>query len=171
MARLDAWWTRHAPEGRIDRNPLVICALLGLMGPSLAIVLVGPIPTSALQGMPDALQITMCTFIFLGCGGMLHGAMLGARWYFYGTRRNALRRAYASAPMAVSGLIVYGAFILANTDGNVIAALGAVLTPFLGVGLFLLSLVYWLEVRRMEHAVPEIIEQVLAEATEDDDDG
>lgn len=163
---LDQWWTRRIADGRVDRNPLAICALLGLMGPTLAIILTGPAPSSVLSGMPDDLQVTMCAFIFVGCGGMLHGAMLGARWYFYGTRRTALRRSYTSAPLAVSGLVVYGGFILGNTDGNVIAALSGILTPALGLGLLLLAGKYWLEERRMQRLEPLVVEQILSEAAE-----
>lgn len=163
---LDRWWGK---PHRIDHHPLVICALSGLIGPSLAIVLVGPVPSSVLEGMPNWLQIIMCACIVFGCGGMVHGALLGTRWYFYGSRRKALRRAYTSAPLAVSGLIVYGLFILANTGGNFISALSGVLTPFLGLGLFLVSLMYVLEDRRLEHAEPAVIEELLAEEAERDD--
>jgi hypothetical protein len=150
LAWLDQWWTEKSPKRRIDRNAGNMCMLLGLMLPSLAIILQGPIPNSILDDMPVALQLSMCVCIFSGCGIKLHGAMSGSRWYFPRTPlTKSYRWGYTGAPMATVGAFVYGWYILSGTP-NYLSALGGVSTPMFGLGISIQAVFYWLESRRIE---------------------
>src|SRR6476661_402383 len=98
---MDDWWTRTSPQRRLDRNAGNMAMLIGLMLPTLSIVLQGPPPNSALDGMGTHLQISMCACIFLGCGIKLHGALSGSRWWFPKTKlAQSYRWGYIGAPLA-----------------------------------------------------------------------
>lgn len=151
LSRLDAWWADISPRRRMDRNAGNLCMLIGLMLPSLSIVLQGPVPSSVLEDMPDALQVAMCACIFVGCGIKLHGSLSNSRWYFPKTTlKKAYRWGYTGAPIATVGTWVYGWFILSNTD-NFLSALGGVATPIFGLGISIQAGFYWLESRRIDH--------------------
>lgn len=146
----DNWWARVSPNRRLDRNMGNMSMLIGLMLPSLAIVLTGPVPSSALMHMSDALQIWMCACIFFGCGIKLHGALSGSRWYFpHMPLKKSYSYGFIGAPVASAGLFVYGWFILSNT-ANFMSAMGAFLTPMLAAGISLQAIQYWLEYRRID---------------------
>lgn len=146
---LDQWWTDVSPRRRLDRNAGNMAMLVGLMLPSLSIVLQGPTPNSVLEDMPDGLQISMCACIFFGCGIKLHGALTGARWYLPKTTlTQSYRWGYIGAPMATAGCLVYGYYILSGTP-TFLSALGGVATPLFGAGISIQALFYWLESRRI----------------------
>jgi hypothetical protein len=169
LDRLDTWWATISPRRRLDRSAGNMFMLIGLMLPSLAIVLQGPVPNSALEDMPDYLQVGMCGCIFVGCGIKLHGALSGSRWYFPRTSlKKAYRWGYTGAPMATVGCWAYGWFILAGTP-NFLSALGGVATPMFGLGISLQALFYWLESRRIDRAEHTLIEQAQAEIAYDRD--
>lgn len=135
----------------MDHSPANFCVLIGLMLPSLSIVLLGPSPTSVLTGMSSDMQVAMCACIFSGLAVKVHGALSHTRWWFPRTTlRRCYQLGYTGAPIAVGGLLVYGFYILSNTP-TALSALGAVLTPFLGLGIGLQAVVYWLESRRIEN--------------------
>lgn len=146
--RLDAWW-REA-HTRKDLNFGNMFMLFALVFSSLSIILQGPSPSSALVGMSDTLQLSMCGCIYGGCAIKLHGALSGRRWYF---PRTNLKRCYAygyiGAPMATLGSLVYGWFILSNTE-TPLSAMGGLATPLFGIGISLQAGLYWLENRRLE---------------------
>lgn len=149
LTRLDRWWLERAQHRRIDRNAGNFCMLLGLMLPSMSIILQGPVPTSTLNDMPAILQVTMCTWIFFGCGLKVHGVLCGSRWYF---PKTSLAKAYiwgcVGAPVATTGALVYGYYILSGTP-NFLSALGGVSTPMFGLGISIQAFFYWLEARRI----------------------
>lgn len=123
--------------------------LIGLMLPSMSIILQGPTPNSVLADMPTWLQIAMCGCIFGGCGIKLHGALTGSRFYFPRTSlTTSYRWGYTGAPMATVGALVYGWFILSGTP-TFLSALGGVSTPMFGIGISIQALFYWLESRRI----------------------
>lgn len=166
---LDHWWFRVSPDRRLDRNAGNIAMLIGLMCPSLAIILTGPVPNSTLTAMPDWLQVWMCAFIFLGCGIKLHGALSGSRWWFpHKKLKDSYSMGFIGAPFAASGLWVYGWFILANTP-NLFSALGGVLTPILGVGIGFQAVLYWLEWRRITRNEAIMIAEAKAHIQDDSD--
>jgi len=76
---------------------------------------------------------------------------------------------FIGAPLASSGLFVYGYFILAFTP-NFVAALSGILTPMLGLGIGLQALLYFLEYRRIDHAEEVLIDQAKAALGENDSD-
>jgi hypothetical protein len=124
--------------------------LIGLMLPTMSIILTGPVPNSALMNMPESLQIAMCCCIFLGCGMKLHGALAGRRFYFPGTSvKRCYTYGYSGAPLATVGCITYGYYILSNTD-NFLSALGAISTPMFGTGITAQAVLYMLEYRRID---------------------
>lgn len=163
MNTFDRWWERTSTERRIDLNFGNMCMLIGLMLPTLSIVLQGPTPNSVLRGMPDNLQIMMCACIFGGCALKLHGALAGRKFYFPNT---TLQRCYQfgcmGAPMATAGAFVYGWVILSNTP-TFLSALSGVSTPMFGLGISLQAALYWLEARRIERN-----EHIIAEHSGED---
>ena len=161
LAVLDAWWEAVSPRRRLDRNAGNMCMLIGLMLPSLSIVLRGPVPNSVLADMPENLQIGMCACIFGGCSIKVHGALSGSRWYFPHTSlEQSYRWGYAGAPAATMGLWVYGYYTLSNTP-NFWSALAAVATPLYGVGIGVQAVFYWLESRRIERNETILTEQLM----------
>lgn len=152
LKTLDNWWIRVTPDRRLDRGAANICMLIGLVVPTLGIVLIGTAPSSvAITIMPEWLQIWMCAFIFGGCCIKLHGAFCGMRWYF---PRAQVKHCYVlgclGAPLASTGLFVY-AFYTAKATPTWVSAMSAVLTGMLGLGIALQAFFYWLEWRRIEH--------------------
>lgn len=149
VKRIDDWWDRTAPTRRLDHNAGNMCMLIGLVLTSLSVIILGPSPSSVIRDMTDSLQIAMCVCIFSGCLLELFGAVAHSRFFF---PRMKLKTCYqigvAGAPLASSGLFVYGWFLLENTP-TWTSALGAVLTPMLGVGVLIQSVFYLLEARRI----------------------
>lgn len=161
--RLDRWWIEVSPRRRLDRNAGNGFMLVGLMLPSLSIVLQGPTPNSVLEDMGDGLQITMCAAIFIGCGIKLHGVLSGSRWYFpKADLKTCYRWGYTGAPLAAMGCLVYGYYILSGTP-NFLSALGGVATPMFGFGISVQAVLYWLESRRIERNEKILREQARAE--------
>lgn len=157
VAALDEWWDRTAPSRRLDRNAANLCMLVGLMLPALSIVLVGPTPSSTLMDMSEQLQIAMCTCIFIGASIKLHGALSHSRFYFCGTSlRRCYQIGYTGAPIAASGLFVYGYYLLENTT-TWSSAMGTIGTTFFALGVLLQGFVYWLEARRIETKERQLI--------------
>lgn len=166
---LDNWWFRVSPNRRLDRNAGNMFMLVGLMFPTAAIVIVGPVPNSALSGMPEWLQMWMCAFIFGGCATKLHGALSGFKYYRPKTTvKQAYSYGFIGAPFATSGLLVYGYFILANTP-NWVAAVSGILTPMLGLGIGLQGVFYWLEFRRIQRNEDSMIEIAKAKVKDERD--
>lgn len=163
LAHIDKRWADRAPQRRLDRNAANVCMLLGLMLPSMSIILQGPTPSSVLQDMPTGLQIGMCACIFIGCGIKLHGALAGSRFYFpHADLKTCYRWGYTGAPMATMGSFVYGYYILSGTS-TFLSALGGVSTPMFGLGIAIQAVFYWLESRRIEHTEAILIEQEIAD--------
>lgn len=153
VATLDDWWSNASRDVRLDRNPVYLCVLIGVAAPSLAVVLVGPVPNSALTALTGTTQIVLCAFIFGGSCIMLY-----ASFRFPGDRRKlAYRRGYTFTPLVVSGLIVYGITILANTP-NFMAALSGFLTPMLAVGIAFQGMRLWLESRRIQRTEETLLD-------------
>lgn len=147
----DRWWEIQQPKHRLDRNPANLCMICGLILSSSSIIIQGPSTGSALIEMGDSLQIAMCCCIFGGLLIKLYGVVMCSRWFKpNASLRKCYQKGYQGAPVASAGLFVYGYFLLANT-GNWLSALGAVLTPALGIGVLLQGGLYWLEARRIEH--------------------
>jgi hypothetical protein len=169
LARLDHWWSQTSPRRRLDRNAGNMCMLIGLMLPSLSIILQGPTPNSVLEDMPTGLQLAMCACIFIGCGIKLHGALSGSRWYLPRTPlKTSYRWGYTGAPAATMGAFVYGYFILSGTP-TFLSALGGVSTPMFGLGISLQAVLYWLESRRIDRNERILTEQAKAEIADDRD--
>lgn len=165
--RLDDWWERASPKRRIDMNFGNMFMLAGLILPALSIVLRGPVPTSALNDMPDTLQIAMCGCIFFGCGMKLHGAIAGRRFYFpHTTLKRCYRYGYTWAPLATAGTWVYGWYIINGTP-NFWSAMGGISTPLFGLGISLQAVLYWLEYRRINRNEKHLTAQKLAEIADD----
>lgn len=163
LARADQWWSDESPRRRLDRNAANMSMLIGLMLPTLSIILQGPTPNSVLADMPDPLQIAMCACIFSGCGIKLHGALAGSRWYCPRTPlKKSYRWGYTGAPVATMGCLVYGWFILAGTP-TWLSALGGVATPIFGIGISIQAVFYWLESRRIARVERILIEQAKTE--------
>lgn len=164
---LDIWWAVTADCRRLDHAPANACMIVGLMLSTMSILLQGPSPNSTLEGMTPDLQMFMCLCIFVGLGIKLHGALAHTRFF----RRNMpLRKCYEygyrGAPLASSGLFVYSWYIISNTVGW-LSALGSVLVGFLGFGILLQGMAYWLESRRLETLEHQLI--LSAQQTKADD--
>lgn len=160
LHRIDTWWDERAPRRRIDSNFGNGFMLVGLMLPSLSIILRGPTPNSALLDMPEGLQISMCALIFIGCVMKLHGALAGRRFYFPHTPiKRCYTWGYSGAPLASVGCITYGYFILSNTE-NFWSALGGVATPMFGIGISAQAVLYFLEYRRIDNNETRLRQQV-----------
>lgn len=139
--------------------------LIGLMLPTLSIVLQGPVPNSALEDMHEGLQVAMCAAIFLGCGTKLHGALSGSKWYFPKTRlAKAYRWGYTGAPLATMGTWVYAYYILSGTE-TFWSALSGISTPMFGLGISIQALFYWLESRRIDNAEWILTRQAIQDIT------
>lgn len=150
LTSLDGWWEEASPKRRIDFNFGNMGMLLGLMMPSLSIVLNGPVPSSVLDDMPVGLQIAMCAAIFFGCGMKLHGALGGRRfWFPRMDPKRCYTWGYAGAPIAFVGTVTYGYFILSNTP-NFWSAMSGVSTPLFGLGIMGQAALYLLEYRRID---------------------
>jgi hypothetical protein len=150
MERLDCWWTKTSPERRVDFNLGNLCMLLGLMIPSLSIVLRGPIEVSVVNDMPEWLQVGMCALIFVGCGMKLHGAIGGRRFYFPNmSLKRCYRWGYTGAPLATIGSFVYGYYLVSGLN-DFWSAMGSISTPIFGIGVSAQAVIYRLEVRRIE---------------------
>lgn len=146
----DDWWLRVSPRRRLDRNAGNMFMLIGLMLPTLSIVLRGPTPNSVLNGMPEYLQVWMCAFIFGGCGLKLYGALSGFKYFRPNVHlKDCYKWGFIGAPLASTGAIVYGYYILSNTE-NFWSALSGVSTPMFGIGISVQAFFYWLEWRRIE---------------------
>lgn len=170
VTSLDNWWEDASPQRRIDFNFGNMGMLLGLMCPSLSIVLKGPVPNSALGMMSTGLQILMCVCIFGGCGMKLHGALSGRRFYFPGTPlKTCYRYGYSGAPIATMGALVYGWYILSNTE-NWSSALSGVSTPCFGIGISLQAVLYWLEYRRIQRNEPAALRDIRSAVRADERD-
>lgn len=156
---LDDWWFRVSPNRRLDRNMGNLCMLIGLIFPTFVIMVRGPAPSTALHAMPKWLQAWMCGFIFFGCLIKLHGVLSGTRWYFpHSTVKRCYSYGFIGAPIASSGLLVYGYFLISAVP-NWIAAISATLTPMLGLGIGFQGIVYWLEWRRIDRNEEIMIRQ------------
>lgn len=148
---IDRWWEMQSRKHRLDRNPANLCMLVGLMLSSLSIILKGPSPNSSLVSMSENLQIAMCACIFVGLGIKLYGLLIGSRWFRSSVSlRCAYQKGYQGAPVASAGMFVYGFYLIENTH-DWTSAIGAVLTPLLGLGVLLQGGLYWIETRRIEH--------------------
>lgn len=148
--KLDDWWDKGAAARRIDRSAGNMGMLVGLILPTLSIILQGPIPNSMLADMSVTLQIWMCACISGGCLVKLHGALSGMRWYFPHTPiPKAYRYGVSGAFPAFVGTSVYGYYILSNTP-TFLSAVGGVATPVFGLGVLIQAGFYWLEARRIE---------------------
>lgn len=166
---LDAWWDKASKERRLDHSPSNLFMIVGLMLSSLSIILQGPSPSSAVIGMPIELQVAMCGCIFGGLTIKFEGALSHTRFY----RRDrplkkCYQRGYTGAPLASSGLFVYGWYILSNTP-NWLSALGSVLVAFLGAGVSAQAVLYWLEARRIERNERALIKAYVQQAVIDDE--
>lgn len=149
VKRIDDWWDRTAPTRRLDRNGANMCMLIGLVLTSFSVIVIGPSPSSVIRDMTDHLQIAMCVCIFSGCLVKLFGALAHSRFFFPRMRvKTCYQIGVGGAPLASSGLFVYGWFLLENTP-TWTSALGAVLTPMLGAGILIQSAFYLLEARRI----------------------
>lgn len=147
---LDDWWAAAALVHRLDHNPANFCMIVGLLLSSLSIILQGPTPSSTLSMMSPELQIAMCTCIFSGLGIKLHGVFSHTRfWFPKKSLRKCYQNGYTGAPLATSGMLVYGYYIVSNTP-TWLSALGSVLVGFLGIGVGAQGILYWLEARRIE---------------------
>lgn len=167
FARIDQWWADRASRRRLDRNAGNLFMLMGLIMPSLSIILQGPVPNSVLEDMSNQLQVSMCVCIFIGCSIKLHGALSGSRWYFpHTTLRSAYKYGYIGAPIATAGALVYGWYILSGTP-SFLSALGGVSTPLFGVGISVQAIFYWLESRRIEHREVVLTEELKARLTDE----
>ena len=172
--KLDRWWVDLSPRRRMDRNAGNLCMLIGLMLPTMSIILQGPVPNSPVADMPETLQVAMCGAIFVGCGTKLHGAMAGSRWWF---PRTSLAKSYrwgvTGAPLATAGCWVYGWFILSGTE-TVWSALSGIATPMFGLGISIQAGFYWLESRRIDNAERilkrQAVNEILANGHSDDAD-
>jgi hypothetical protein len=164
VSSLDDWWSKVSPERRLDHNLDSICMLVGLALPALSIVLIGPAPTTTVADMSPNLQIAMCACIFGGCVMKLHGVFSHTRFWFPNTPiRRCYQIGYSAAPAATAGLLVYGWFLVTNTE-TWLSAVGAVLPPMLGFGIGLQSVMYWLEARRIERVELHMIRKAQADA-------
>lgn len=160
MEKIDAWWIIASKKRRIDRNAGNMCMLMGLIFPSFVIFLRGPSPISPVADMPIYLQVWMCAFIFFGCCLKLHGVLAHSRFYFpHLSLKKCYMYGFIGAPMAVSGLAVYSIFLLMATP-DFWAAITAVLTPFLALGVGIQAFFYWLEFRRIEHNEEDITDNI-----------
>ena len=149
VGNLDDWWERTSPERRVDFNLGNLFMLVGLMIPSLSIVLNGPLTQSVVSDMAEWLQVAMCALIFGGCGMKLHGACAGRRYYFPNTGlKKCYRFGYTGAPFATAGALVYGYYLVRGLP-DFWSALGSISTPIFGIGISAQAVIYWLEVRRI----------------------
>lgn len=159
VVALDLWWEIHSENLRLDHNLANLCMLIGLICASSSVLLLGPSPTSALRVMPPELQIAMCCCIFTGCIIKMHGVFSNSRfWFPRMSLKHCYQLGYNGAPIATAGLFVYGWYLLSNTP-TWTSALGAVLTPLLGLGILLQGFVYWLEARRIERVERRMIQE------------
>lgn len=170
MLSMDRWWVKVSPERRLDRNAGNMAMLVGLMTPTLSIILRGPTPNSALNDMPDGIQIWMCAFIFGGCGLKLFGALSGFPWFRPKAKlKDCYKWGFVGAPMATAGALVYGWYILSATE-NLWSALSGISTPCFGVGISIQAFIYWLEWRRIDHAEETLIAEAKTEVKARSDD-
>ncbi len=159
IARVDDWWDRTAPTRRLDRNGANMALLIGLVLSTFSIILIGPAPSSSLRHMSLGLQLGMSCCIFFGCLTKLHGALSHSRFWFPNTKiKTCYQIGFGGAPLASSGLFVYGWYLVENTPSWT-SALSAVLTPLLGIGILVQSVFYLLEARRIGRNERLIIEQ------------
>lgn len=166
MTTLDGWWEDISPHRRLDFNFGNLSMLIGLMLPSLSIILTGPVPTSILTDMPEGLQVAMCACIFFGAGMKLHGALAGHRYWFPTMSvKRCYTYGYSGAPLASVGCITYGYYILSNTQ-NFWSALGGVATPLFGVGIMAQAFLYILEYRRIDRNERRLTDLAIDEAKE-----
>ena len=137
----------------------------------MAIILKGPLPSSAVANMSETLQISMCACIFFGCLIKLHGACIGARWYPFRMHhvQQAYRWGYTGAPAAVAGLGVYSYYLFLATNGNIWGAISACLTPALGIGIGLNAIMYWLESRRIDRIERQLTRRKIADLQDERD--
>lgn len=156
---VDDWWERTAPTRRLDRTGLSVCLLIGLMLSTLSILMLGPSPSSALRDMTNGLQVAMSLFIFSGCLINFFGTVAHSRFFLSRMKvKTCYQIGVAGAPLASSGLFVYGWFLLENTP-TWTSALGAVLTPMLGTGILIQALFYLLEARRIGRNEAKMIDE------------
>lgn len=159
---LDRWWARR--ERRLDRTPMNVFVMLGLMSPALSIILRGPSPISSVADMPDITQIAMCACIFVGLGTCLHGAVMRSRWWFpKASLIRCYRKGMSGGPIAVAGLWVYTYFLYVNTV-SVWGTLNAFLTPALSLGVASNCLWYALEIRLIRRRKAEFTQRALIKA-------
>lgn len=151
IVSLDVWWERKAPTLRLDHYPANLFLLVGLIFWTISVIRLGPAEGSPLRVMPPWLELSMAVCILVGCLVKLHGVLSHSRFWFSNTPlRRCYQLGYTGAPIAASGLFVYGWYILEHTP-TWTSALAGLLAPLLGAGILLQGCVYWLESRRLEH--------------------
>ena len=174
---------------RLDHEPMYSCVVSAVFLVGLFWLGVGPLPNSVIFTLPAKTQVTLATCLFLGSGTCLYGITMGTftdawrivvrakRGLFKEPSlppldiRNSYRVGASGIPAVFAGLIYYSAVLIKDTPLGWTGA-NAIFLIFVCMGLFFQWLRFLMENRRINQALPVLIEQELtrrAIASESDD--
>jgi hypothetical protein len=167
------WLTRLVlgPK-RLDHEPLYSCTHAGVIVAALSIMIAGPIPDSAISVLPTPTQKALSACMFVGSAVCLFGIAMGTPLDVWRQAKRLLgypnlpamdlRRAYrvgaCGTPAVMVGMGFYCATIVINA-ADVTGAIGASFIGFAALGMFFQCLRLLMEIRRISHTVPVLIEQ------------
>lgn len=155
LAPIDKWWSQRASARRLDRHPVYLCSLIGVMLPAASIFWFGPNPTSGVAALSELTQVMLCGCIAFGAALALIAAAAPNHRITW-----AYRMAFSATPAIVAGLTVYSWVILSSAD-TPSSAMGGMLTPMLALGYAGKAFAFWLESRRIEHTANQLLEAVM----------
>jgi hypothetical protein len=163
MRAVDNWWWRRASARRLDRHPIYLCSLIGVLLPAASIFWYGPNPTSGVAALSELTQVMLCGCITLGAALALVASAAPSHRVTW-----AYRMAFSATPAIVAGLGVYGWVTLATAD-TPSSALGGMLAPMLALGFAGKSLSFWLESRRIEHNTGALLQVAINHQNNNDE--
>jgi hypothetical protein len=164
---------------RLDHEPMYSCTISALFLAGLCWLIVGPIPTSPIFTLPAKTQVTLATCLFTGSGTCLYGVFMGTfmdigRQVSRAKRKLRkepplppldVRRSYrvgsSGIPAVFAALSYYTVILIEYTPANWAGA-NSMLLIFLCLGFFFQWLRFLMENRRINHALPVLIEHEMS---------
>lgn len=155
---LDSWWENREHRNRVDRDPMYICVMVGL------IVVAFGLMFGAGTGLDPVLEDWLSLMIFVGAAIVFLGMSSGRPGLFLKNldRRRSYMLAVIGTPAVVFGLWVFSGSVVISAliwPSKLSGALGL----FLGLGALLEAVGLLLEIRRIDRTIPVV------EAVESDD--
>lgn len=142
-SRLPAW-TRDRPS-RLDRGRMYMCVMLGVWVCSLAVMVVGPIPSSGVSSLSQFTQDALAFVMLMGSSACVWGFSRGTRWIKPSMMHPStiedirdLQHSYSAAivgvPAVTASLGTYIWAIASHTQGFWLSVLGVSISLSIIIG-------------------------------------